>query len=196
MLTSRAYKYMKGKHNRKTSAFVKAALAYCHITAPSVSDLYTRFSLLIACAEAALYNCCLPQTDTFLKAAISLLPDLPVCLQIFCSFYNIYLLWNPCFLLFLLFLFFKWKYDTIVTLTATMAATMIVTVAVTATITEYLLLFYMKSLPHSLLMCLTYFLSFIPYHSNLTISKSTLFFGFGFGFCFCFCLIFLFIAIL
>ena len=84
MLTSRAYKYMKGKHNRKTSAFVKAALAYCHITAPSVSDLYTRFSLLIACAEAALYNCCLPQTDTFLKAAISLLPDLPVCLPIFC----------------------------------------------------------------------------------------------------------------
>ena len=196
MLTSRAYKYMKGKHNRKTSAFVKAALAYCHITAPSVSDLYTRFSLLIACAEAALYNCCLPQTDTFLKAAISLLPDLPVCLPIFCSFYNIYLLWNPCFLLFLLFLFFKWKYDTIVTLTATMvatmAATMIVTVAVTATITEYLLLFYMKSLPHSLLMCLTYFLSFIPYHSNLTISQST----FIFCFFFCFCLMFLFIAIL
>ena len=69
---------MRGKHNKKTSAFVKAALAYCHITAPSVSSIYTRFSLLIACAEAALYNSCLPQTDTFLKAAISLLPDLPV----------------------------------------------------------------------------------------------------------------------
>ena len=101
-------------------------------------------------------------------------------------FYNIYLLWNPCFLLFLLFLFFKWKYDTIVTLTATMAATMIVTVAVTATITEYLLLFYMKSLPHSLLMCLTYFLSFIPYHSNLTISQSTFTFWFWFWFLFLF----------
>ena len=75
-----------------------------------------------------------------------------------------------------------------------MAATMTAAMIVTATITEYLLLFYMKSLPHSLLMCLTYFLSFIPYHSNLTISKSTLFFGFGF--CFCFCLIFLFIAML
>ena len=106
MLTSRAHRYMRGKHNRKTSAFVKAALAYCHITAPSISDSYTRFSLLIACAEAALYNCCLPQTDTFLKAAISLLPDLPVRSSFLCDFYNICHNMKYVFLLFLPFLLF------------------------------------------------------------------------------------------
>ena len=33
--------------------------------------------LLLYCAQVALLNQCLPQTDTFLKAAISLIPDVP-----------------------------------------------------------------------------------------------------------------------
>jgi hypothetical protein len=77
-LCVKALKFIGGKHTKKTSAFAKVALAYCHITVPSVTDLLHRLHLLLLCAEAALMSCCLPQTDSFLKAAISLLPDIPV----------------------------------------------------------------------------------------------------------------------
>ena len=65
----------QGKHSKKTSAFVKACLAYCHITIPSIGDVYRKLQLLLLCAQVSLLNQCLPQTDTFLKAAISLVPD-------------------------------------------------------------------------------------------------------------------------
>ena len=76
-LAMRCYHLVKGTHSRKTSSFVKACLAYCHITVPSISDVYRKLQLLLQCAEVALQNQCLPQTDTFLKSAISLLPDMP-----------------------------------------------------------------------------------------------------------------------
>jgi hypothetical protein len=72
----KAFKYVKGKHTKKTTTFVKASLAYCHITIPSLSNSFRKLELLLHCAEVALLNQCLPQTDTFLKAAISLIPDL------------------------------------------------------------------------------------------------------------------------
>jgi hypothetical protein len=76
-LAMKAYRFMKGKHSKKTSAFAKACLAYCHITTPSISDVNVKLQLLLSCAQIALINQCLPQTDTFLKAAISLIPDVP-----------------------------------------------------------------------------------------------------------------------
>jgi len=69
--------FMKGHHTKKTSAFVKACLAYCHVTVPSIEDIFRRLELLLHCAQVALLNQCLPQTDTFLKATISLIPDVP-----------------------------------------------------------------------------------------------------------------------
>jgi hypothetical protein len=68
---------VKGKHSKKTSGFVKACLAYCHITIPSISDGFRKLQLLIHCAQVAITNQCLPQTDTLLKAAISIIPELP-----------------------------------------------------------------------------------------------------------------------
>lgn len=77
-LSYKTHALTKGNHSKKTLLFVQAALAYCHITVPSVHDLFIRCDLLIQCAECAMVNGCLPQTDTFLKAAISILPELPV----------------------------------------------------------------------------------------------------------------------
>ena len=68
---------MKGKHSKKTSAFAKACLAYCHITIPSISNVNVKLQLLLVSSQIALMNQCLPQTDTFLKAAISLIPEIP-----------------------------------------------------------------------------------------------------------------------
>ena len=36
MLAIRANKIVRAKHNKKTLAFVKACIAYCHITIPSL----------------------------------------------------------------------------------------------------------------------------------------------------------------
>jgi hypothetical protein len=74
-LAMKAYRFMKGKHSKKTSAFTKACLAYCHITTPSISDVSVKLQLLLVSSQVALLNQCLPQTDTFLKAAISLIPE-------------------------------------------------------------------------------------------------------------------------
>ena len=59
------------------TGFVKACLAYCHITIPSIADGFRKLQLLIHCALVAITNQCFPQTDTLLKAAISIIPDLP-----------------------------------------------------------------------------------------------------------------------
>lgn len=75
-LAMKAYRYVKGKHTKKTTTFVKASLAYCHITIPSLTDVFRKLELLLQCAQVSLLNQCLPQTDTFLKAAISLIPEL------------------------------------------------------------------------------------------------------------------------
>ena len=69
-LAMRALKYMKGRHSRKTAAFVKACFAYCHITIPSIDNIFSRLDLFLLCGQAALINNCLPQADTFYKAAI------------------------------------------------------------------------------------------------------------------------------
>ena len=76
-LVVRAYKLMKGKHSKKTSAFVKACLAFCQITIPSISDTLRKLVLLYHCSQVSLLNQCLPQTDAFLKTAISIIPEVP-----------------------------------------------------------------------------------------------------------------------
>ena len=68
---------MNGEHSKKSSSFVKACIAFNHITIPSIDDVFVRLNLLLYCSFVALRNQCLPQTDTFLKQAISLLPEAP-----------------------------------------------------------------------------------------------------------------------
>ena len=75
-LAVKTYAIMKGKHTKKTAAFAKACLAYCHITIASIKDTGRKLFLLLRSAQISLLNSCLPQTDTFLKAAISLIPEM------------------------------------------------------------------------------------------------------------------------
>jgi len=74
---------MKGKHTKKTSAFVKACLAYCHITIPSLDDIFVRLRLLLQCGEVALVNGMTGQGEGFLKASIALIPDVPATIEVF-----------------------------------------------------------------------------------------------------------------
>ncbi|XP_027885160.1 VPS35 endosomal protein-sorting factor-like isoform X2 [Xiphophorus couchianus] len=66
---------MKGNHSRKTAAFVRACAAYCFITIPSLSSIFSRLHLYLLSGQVALANQCLSQADAFLKAAVSVLPE-------------------------------------------------------------------------------------------------------------------------
>ncbi|XP_049645054.1 VPS35 endosomal protein-sorting factor-like isoform X1 [Suncus etruscus] len=70
-------KVMKGNHSRKTAAFVRACVAYCFITIPSLGGIFSRLNLYLHSGQVALANQCLSQADAFFKAAISLVPEVP-----------------------------------------------------------------------------------------------------------------------
>lgn len=76
-LAMKTHDLMGGKHSAKTSAFIKACLAFNHITIPSIDDVFVKLHLLLNCSFVALRNQCLPQTDTFLKQAIGFIPEAP-----------------------------------------------------------------------------------------------------------------------
>ena len=52
-LAVKAYRYMRGKHSKKTAAFAKACLAFCHITTPSITYVPRKLQLLLHCANVA-----------------------------------------------------------------------------------------------------------------------------------------------
>ncbi|XP_061008926.1 VPS35 endosomal protein-sorting factor-like isoform X2 [Dama dama] len=75
-------KVMKGNHSRKTAAFVRACVAYCFITIPSLVGIFTRLNLYLHSGQVALANQCFSQADAFFKAAISLVPEVPKMINI------------------------------------------------------------------------------------------------------------------
>uniref|UniRef100_A0A8C7HBZ3 VPS35 endosomal protein-sorting factor-like n=1 Tax=Oncorhynchus kisutch TaxID=8019 RepID=A0A8C7HBZ3_ONCKI len=68
---------MRGSHSRKTAAFVRACAAYSFITIPSLTSIFSRLNLYLLSGQVALANQCLSQADAFLKAAVSVLPEVP-----------------------------------------------------------------------------------------------------------------------
>nr|XP_033818830.1 VPS35 endosomal protein sorting factor-like isoform X2 [Geotrypetes seraphini] len=70
-------KVMKGNHSRKTAAFVRACVAFCFITIPSLTSIFSRLNLYLHSGQVALANQCLSQADAFFKAAVSLVPEVP-----------------------------------------------------------------------------------------------------------------------
>ncbi|XP_052071007.1 VPS35 endosomal protein-sorting factor-like [Mytilus californianus] len=70
-------KVVKGNHSRKTGNFVRACAAYCFITVPSLQSQTSQLQLYLLSGQVALLNQCFSQADSFFKAAISLIPDVP-----------------------------------------------------------------------------------------------------------------------
>ncbi|KAG8432982.1 hypothetical protein GDO86_017303 [Hymenochirus boettgeri] len=75
-------KVMKGNHSRKTASFVRACVAFCFITIPSLTSIFTRLNLYLHSGQVALANQCLSQADAFFKAAVSLVPEVPKTISI------------------------------------------------------------------------------------------------------------------
>lgn len=73
---------VKGHHTRKTAAFVRACAAYCYITIPSITSVFTRLELYLLSGQVALLNQCLGQADACFKAALSLIPELPLMVEV------------------------------------------------------------------------------------------------------------------
>ncbi|KAM9304823.1 VPS35 endosomal protein-sorting factor-like isoform 2-T2 [Gastrophryne carolinensis] len=73
---------MKGSHSRKTASFVRACVAFCFITIPSLTSIFTRLNLYLHSGQVALANQCLSQADAFFKAAVSLVADVPKTINI------------------------------------------------------------------------------------------------------------------
>ena len=72
-LAVQANKLTKGKHNKKTLAFVKACVAYAHITIPSLLTSKDQIKLFMLNAEVAMMNGLISETDSIIKAILLIL---------------------------------------------------------------------------------------------------------------------------
>eukprot|EP00735_Rhodelphis_limneticus_P012451 TRINITY_DN571_c0_g1::TRINITY_DN571_c0_g1_i1::g.10448::m.10448 TRINITY_DN571_c0_g1::TRINITY_DN571_c0_g1_i1::g.10448 ORF type:complete len:953 (+),score=366.68,sp/Q557H3/U505_DICDI/38.11/0.0,Vps35/PF03635.12/0.067,Vps35/PF03635.12/0.00062,ACDC/PF14733.1/2.3e+03,ACDC/PF14733.1/3,ACDC/PF14733.1/1.2e+04,ACDC/PF14733.1/5.9e+03 TRINITY_DN571_c0_g1_i1:21-2879(+) len=76
-LSMRTLNIVKGRHTKKTGAFVKGCMAYAHITIPSIDDVFTRLYANVLCGQVALASQCTVQAETFFKEAIVLVQEIP-----------------------------------------------------------------------------------------------------------------------
>ena len=73
---------VKGQHNRKTMAFVKACAAFSFITIPTIISTINRMDLYLLSGHVALLNLCLGQADACLEAALNLITEVPKIVEI------------------------------------------------------------------------------------------------------------------
>lgn len=76
-LAMKCHRIVKGRHTKKTSAFSKACLAFCHITIPTIRDVWTRFRMFRLCGSIALIHASVPQAETFFYECIQLISQMP-----------------------------------------------------------------------------------------------------------------------
>lgn len=81
-LTMKTKVVVKGNHTRKTAAFVRACMAYNFITIPSMTDIFVRLKLYLLNGQIALANHAIGQADSFFRAAINLLSEVPKTIEI------------------------------------------------------------------------------------------------------------------
>uniref|UniRef100_A0A7N4NPI4 VPS35 endosomal protein-sorting factor-like n=1 Tax=Sarcophilus harrisii TaxID=9305 RepID=A0A7N4NPI4_SARHA len=61
---------------------IHACVAFCFITIPSLTGIFTRLNLYLHSGQVALANQCLSQADAFFRAAVSLVPEVPKMINI------------------------------------------------------------------------------------------------------------------
>lgn len=76
-LAIKTFKIVKGKHTKETSSFVRACIAYAYITIPSMHDIFDRLNLYILGGQVSLINQSIPQAESFFKAAITAIQEVP-----------------------------------------------------------------------------------------------------------------------
>ncbi len=74
----RAQSIVSGNHTRKTASFVRACGAYNFITIPSIFDVVSRLRLYLLCGQVLISNLALTQADSFFKAAVSCISEVPL----------------------------------------------------------------------------------------------------------------------
>ena len=62
--------------NSEQLIFLKACFAYIHITIPSLEDFLVQFKLYILTAQQALICTFINETDSLLRQAIQLIPNI------------------------------------------------------------------------------------------------------------------------
>jgi len=73
ILANKAHKLTNGNHNQKTLSFVKACIAYSHITIPTLEDVDKQVTLFLMTAEASMLNGLIGEADSLLKAILETL---------------------------------------------------------------------------------------------------------------------------
>jgi hypothetical protein len=81
-LIEKTYKLANGKHNKKTIGFVKTCLSFCHISIPSIDDIFERLKLLLLCGQVSIKNNLLPQADVFFNYLFETLQKAPATVTI------------------------------------------------------------------------------------------------------------------
>ncbi|CAM4969975.1 unnamed protein product [Rotaria socialis] len=76
------HRIVNSVHSTATSSFIRACMAFCYITIPSLEHPLQKLQLYILCAQTAYLTQSLSQADGFLKMAITLLTDFPKQIEI------------------------------------------------------------------------------------------------------------------
>mmetsp|Transcript_35456 Transcript_35456/g.43368 ORF Transcript_35456/g.43368 Transcript_35456/m.43368 type:complete len:216 (+) Transcript_35456:1810-2457(+) len=74
-LAVRCHAICKGKHTQKTQTFVKACIAYVHITIPTLESVPQQVQLFRLTAQAALLNGLIGETDSLMKGMLSTIDE-------------------------------------------------------------------------------------------------------------------------
>ena len=74
-LANRCHALCRGKHTQKTQTFVKACIAYVHITIPTLESVPTQIRLFRLTAQAALLNGLIGETDSLLKGMLATIDE-------------------------------------------------------------------------------------------------------------------------
>ncbi|CAF0866004.1 unnamed protein product [Rotaria sordida] len=76
------HRIVNGVQSTATSSFIRACMAFCYITIPSLEHPLNKLQLYTLCAQTAYLNQSLSQGDGFFKMAITLLSDFPKQIEI------------------------------------------------------------------------------------------------------------------